>query len=142
MLDTLQGSGLSRSKSRGVGISSAQSIRLFLVVVVLCINGISSGQNYLTSTGTPAFAAPESAEYGFVDASNGNLHLELPIGSYPQSGSNRPATILFTYDANNLWTVMTTGGPAPYWNPAVFASWTVQHLYGTNTSAADRSQTN
>src|SRR6266478_682217 len=142
MLDRSQKFGRSSKESRGVGSYFDQSNRLFLLVVLLCMSSVSSAQNYLTSTGTPAFAAPEPAEYGFVDASSGNLHLELPIGSYPQRGTNRPARIEFTYDANKLWSVMTTGGPAPYWNPAVFAAWTVQHLYGTNTSAADGSQTN
>ena len=78
MLDNSQKSGHSSDQSRVEGSFLGQSCRLLLAIAFLFLGGISSAQNYLTSTGTPAFAAPEPAEYGFVDASNGNLHLELP----------------------------------------------------------------
>src|SRR5258708_13614954 len=137
MLDRSQKSGRSSKEFRDVGSSFGQSNRLFLLVLLLCMNGISSGQNYLTRTGTPAFAAPEPAEFGFVDASNGNLDLELPIGSYPQRGTHRPATIDFIYNANKLWTIQTTGGPAPFWNPDVSGAWTVLQLNGILSFAVD-----
>src|SRR6266478_9379738 len=137
MLDRSQKFGRSSKESRGVGSYFDQSNRLFLLVVLLCMSSVSSAQNYLTSTGTPAFAAPEPAEYGFVDASSGNLHLELPIGSYPQRGTNRPARIEFTSGANKLWSVMTTGGPAPYWNADTLGAWSVLQLEGTLTGSAD-----
>ena len=141
MLDNSQKSGHS-IESRVVDSFFGQSKRLLLAFGFLFLGGISSAQNYLTSTGTPAFAAPEPAEYGFVDASNGNLHLELPIGAYPQRGTNKPQKVLITYDANNLWTVQTTGGPAPFWNPQIEGAWTIQHLYGTMTYAPDGSAVN
>ena len=141
MLDNSQRSGHS-IESRVVDSFFGQSKRLLLAFGFLFLGGISSAQNYLTSTGTPAFAAPEPAEYGFVDASNGNLHLELPIGAYPQRGTNKPQKVLITYDANNLWTVQTTGGPAPFWNPQIEGAWTIQHLYGTMTYAPDGSAVN
>src|SRR6266849_4193149 len=142
MLNRLRKSCRLIRELRGGASSFGRSNHFVLLVVLLCMNGICAGQNYLTSTGTPAFAAPEPAEYGFVDASNGNLHLELPLGSYPQRGTNKPQVVLFTYDANKLWTIQTTGGPAPFWNPDVLGAWTLQHLYGTLTSAADGTQVN
>ena len=137
MLDNFQKSGRSNIESQGVDILVGQSRCLLLAIAFLFLGGISSAQNYLTSTGTPAFAAPEPAEYGFVDSSNGNLHLELPVGSYQQRGTNRPAQILLTYDANKLWTIQTTGGPAPFWNNDVEGAWTAQPLYGTLQTVAD-----
>ena len=76
--------------------------------------GPASGQNYLTSTGMPTFSTPEPVELGFVDASSGNLHLSLPLGSYPQrAGQSQPVTL--EYDSN-IWEV-TPGGGTPTWAP-------------------------
>ena len=82
------------------------------LIVVSCLSGVALAQNYLTSTGTPAFSTPEPAEYGFIDTANGNLHLQIPLGSYPQRGSSKPEPVLFTYEANNVWAI---AGVNPYW---------------------------
>lgn len=64
-------------------------------------------QSYLTSTGSPSFAAPYPAEMGTVDAASGNLHLEIPLGSFSQrrAGALVPK---FVYDSH-IWTVPTDG---------------------------------
>ena len=66
----------------------------------------ASAQDYLTSTGAPQFAAPFPAEDGSVDAASGNLHLEIPLGSFPQRGGTvlRPR---FMYDSHNVWAITT-----------------------------------
>jgi RHS repeat-associated protein len=114
------------------------------LIIFLCMSAAALGQNYLTSTGTPPFAAPESTEFGFVDASNGNLHIEIPLGSYPQRGSKEPQRILFVYDANKLWTVRSSG--FSYWSPDPWGAWSVhdatQPLTGSSTEALDGTGSN
>ena len=91
-------------------------------IIIVGLTVLSFAQDYLTSTGTPPFSAPERVEYGFVDASNGNLHIEIPMGSYPQRGSGKPEMIRFTYDANKLWTIVTSGGVS-YWANDLWGGW-------------------
>jgi hypothetical protein len=51
---------------------------------------VLQAQNYLTSTGTPSFAAPYPVEMGRVDAASGNLHLEIPWALFPNAEAVPP----------------------------------------------------
>jgi RHS repeat-associated protein len=97
----------------------ASRFALWVLIALLCIIGpfgtVLQAQNYLTSSGTPGFAAPYPVEMGFVDAASGNLHLEIPLGSYPQRGTSAPLVPKLTYDSH-IWTVPTDG---------VSAVWTI-----------------
>jgi len=85
--------------------------------------GTASAQNYLTNGGEPTFSAPEPVELGFTDAANGQLHLEIGLGAFPQRGSNKPLTIRLVYNSNiwkiggiagsYSWQVISTSDP-PY----------------------------
>jgi len=71
---------------------------------------VSRAQTYLQSTGTPTFTTALPIEDGFINASNGNLHLTIPVETLPQRGG-RPLQIMFAYDSamwepgpyNNAW---------------------------------------
>src|SRR2546427_9537946 len=89
---------------------------LFLFLFIICLASYAQAQNYLTSTGTPPFSAPELVEYGFTDAANGNLHLEIPAGSYPQRGTQQPQLVRLVYDSNKLWGTAIVG-TALTWTP-------------------------
>jgi RHS repeat-associated protein len=96
----------------------------WVIVLALCVIGpfcdVLTAQNYLTSTGVSGFSAPYPAEMGTVDASSGNLHLEIPLGSFPQRGGGTLAPKLI-YDSH-IWTFPTDG---------VSKVWTTQgQLYG------------
>ena len=105
------------------------------------------GQNYLTATGSPSFGTPLPVALGTVDASTGNLHLSIPLGSYPQRGTNQPEPVTLEYDSN-IWTVGLVGyvptwvpdnGPAMWSNGGWFFSFLAQTLtqsqgYVTNYS--------
>lgn len=94
---------------RRFGISSA-------ILCLLALTSPASGQNYLTSTGEPNFSTPQPVGLGFVDASNGNLHLTIPLGSsYPQRGNGKPVPVVLQYDSN-IWAV-NTAGTTPAWAP-------------------------
>jgi RHS repeat-associated protein len=80
-----------------------------IVVVLLLAAALArpaTAQNYLTSTGDPSFSAPIPVELGTVDAASGNLHLSIPLGSFPQRGTGQPETISLEYDSS-IWTPYT-----------------------------------
>ncbi len=60
------------------------------------------GQSYLQSTGVPSFTTQIPVENGWIDASNGRLHLEIPLGSFPQR-AGRTDNVALVYDSN-IWT--------------------------------------
>ena len=66
------------------------------------------GQTYLQSYGGPTFSNQIPVENGYIDASNGRLHLEIPLSSAPQRGLSQLKTVLM-YDSN-IWT--------SYWQPS------------------------
>lgn len=78
------------------------------LIILVGSSHVAEGQNYLTSTGTPSFAAPEPVELGIVDTSNGGLHLSIPLGSYSQRGTGQPQAISLEYDSN-IWAPVVDG---------------------------------
>jgi hypothetical protein len=77
-------------------------VALFIVGPLLA--GLQA-QNYLTNTGTPSFATPYPVAMGSVDAASGNLHLEIPLGSFPQRGGSN-ANVKLAYDSH-IWEIST-----------------------------------
>ena len=73
----------------------AWAASLFLVTV------FAHAQDYLLQTGAPTFTTAEPVEMGFINASNGNLHLEIPLASPPQRGRLRYGAKL-VYDSR-IW---------------------------------------
>jgi RHS repeat-associated protein len=67
-------------------------------------------QNYLGQTGAPTFTTALPVELGFLNAANGNLHLTVPLGSFPQRGS-LPFASGLVYDSS-IW--LNTGSS---WQP-------------------------
>jgi hypothetical protein len=98
-----------------------------IVGIVFCLVGSSL---FAQSTGMPRFAAPEPVELGFVDAATGNLHLSIPLGSYPQRGGNQQSIDL-EYDSS-FWAPHVSGGTVT-WNPQNgpgqgLGGWYLSHL--------------
>jgi RHS repeat-associated protein len=71
------------------------------------VHPILHAQNYLTMTGVSSSTLPYPAEMGTIDAANGDLHLEIPLGSFPQR-ANSPLVPKLVYDSH-IWTVPTDG---------------------------------
>ncbi len=79
--------------------------RIFLVALAWLLGpsvALVRGQTYLQSVGSPTFSTNLPIENGYIDASNGRLHLEVPMGSYPQRGG-RQYTVGLVYDSA-IWT--------------------------------------
>ncbi len=83
--------------------------------VILASVAVDYGQtNYLLQTGSPTFTAAEPVELGFVNAANGNLHIEIPIAAMPQRGGIA-YTAKFVYDSR-IWQVVNNGS-SQSWQP-------------------------
>ena len=54
-----------------------------LGATALCQNS----QSYLNDTGSPSYSITIPVENGYIDISNGNLHMEFPLATHPQRGS-------------------------------------------------------
>jgi RHS repeat-associated protein len=77
-----------------------------------------AAQTYLENVGVPAFTTNIPVENGAINASNGNLHLEIPLGTFPQRGGRRDSVVLM-YDSA-IWAQGYTWSPsnittAPGW---------------------------
>jgi RHS repeat-associated protein len=91
-----------------------------LLGIVGLLSAPLKSQSYLTSTGSPGFAAPYPAEMGMVDAASGNLHLEIPLATFSQRATGALVPKLI-YDSH-IWTTKPSGE---------VAVWTTQgSLYG------------
>jgi hypothetical protein len=55
--------------------------------VLLCCATVARGQGYLLQAGAPSFTTAEPVELGYLDLSNSDLHLEVPLASPGQRGS-------------------------------------------------------
>ena len=75
---------------------------------------------YLSETGVPSFTTALPVELGFLNASNGNAHLTVPIGSFPQRGKV-PFAAGLVYDSS-IWQIVNNGSAS--WQPTnVGGSW-------------------
>jgi RHS repeat-associated protein len=70
-------------------------------LIVVCLFQPALAQDYSQAIGMPTFTTAEPVELGFVNAANGNLHLEIPVASFPQRGA-KPLTYKLVYDSR-IW---------------------------------------
>ena len=94
--------------------------RLFLAAVVLLVATASFGQqSFMDEPGIPAFTTSFPVEHGFINLANGNLHIEIPIASYPQRGNISALHARLVYDSR-FWTVRSDPvTSAQSWVPSV-----------------------
>jgi RHS repeat-associated protein len=128
---TLEGQAPSEVASRFPGHR-----RLFKLIAFALLLGptaaIVRGQTYLQSSGVPAFTTKLPIENGWIDASNGRLHLEIPLGSFPQRGLP-PYNIVLMYDSN-IWTHAGTSSWQPTnastgWRAVSSGSGSINYFY-------------
>src|SRR5258708_7299305 len=76
--------------------------RVFLFLSIsFAVSGAAFAQGYLTQIGVPAFTTALPVEQGFINVPNGNLHLQIEFGSFPERGS-RPLVAGLVYDSR-IW---------------------------------------
>jgi len=71
-----------------------------------------AAQNYLYGTGNPVWGINIPIENGFINVANGNVHMEIPIGSQPQRGG-LPLTETLVYDSR-IWQIVDTGSSVSF----------------------------
>src|SRR5690348_2930037 len=89
----------------------------FILSMLLCLvigAQVCEAQTFLTEQSQRIATAPEPTELGYVESANGTLHLEVPLGSFPQRNSGATLDYRLIYD-NSFWIV----GPAGKWTPRV-----------------------
>jgi hypothetical protein len=99
------------------------AIRVIFLISFCCLVPITSlAQAYLTQVGNTPFSTRVPVEMGYYDASTGNLHLEIPLGSWPARGSHG-LTAALVYDSR-IWFIGTPGG-VKTWQPTnlPFTNW-------------------
>lgn len=113
--------------------------RLLLQILVLgivtstCIS--ARAQDYINGTGAPTFTTSLPVELGFVNVSNGNLHLEIPIASPAQRG---PLAVneRLVYDSR-IWSIVDNG-TSKVWQPNTQnGAWRFTHAVKTGTVTYD-----
>lgn len=104
--------------------------RSFLFGVVLAVGALgcspfASAQNYVYATGSPNWGMQIPVESGFINVSNGNVHLEIPIATQPQRG-RLTLNERLVYDSR-IWQIVPSGSSyqwEPTNVPSSSAGWT------------------
>jgi RHS repeat-associated protein len=115
--------GNSNEGKHYVSRRSAFSLVACCVFAVVTLQHVAWSQDYLAQTGHPTFATTEPVELGYINSANGNLHLEIPLGSFPQRG-NKSLSFKLVYDSriwapnNPAWTPTNVSGPWSGWRLA------------------------
>jgi RHS repeat-associated protein len=136
--------------------SSAKRV-LAIVAFAIFVTGMAGAQSYtndyLDRLGRPEFAVNQQVESGTIDIANGNLHLDIPMGTIIERGGKKFSLTLtydsrvygvlfnpsqFWYPANVVgsdggWRVVMTAGPDPYYCQPFVGG----RCLGTSFSASD-----
>lgn len=93
------------------------------ILAVLCGPTVTrvGAQGYLTNIGVPTYTTSVPVESGSVDLQNGDLHLSIPIGSFPQR-AGRTLNYAFVYDSS-IWHTPSGWQPTNVPNATGGASW-------------------
>jgi RHS repeat-associated protein len=94
----------------------ARTARPATALIFTCLFGLTAVRltaqtDALQDVGIYPFTEQLPVEVGFINAVNGDLHLEIPLGAFTQRGSN-PFTAVLTYDSA-IWSQLS----CCYWEP-------------------------
>jgi YD repeat-containing protein len=88
-----------------------RTLYVFLLIISLitaiAVTRADAQNNYLYGTGNPTWGVNIPIENGFINVANGNVHIEIPIGSEPQRGSTSLTESLI-YDSRT-WQIVSSG---------------------------------
>jgi RHS repeat-associated protein len=81
-----------------------------VLAAAMLVFAMPAHAQYTTSTGMPTFTTAIPVEMGFTNVANGNLHLEIPLASFPQRGS-------LTYNARLVYDSLIWKIDSNAWKP-------------------------
>lgn len=89
---------------------------LLVIPILLALTGTGMAQGYLYGIGTPSYSTAFPIENGFINISNGNIHLEISLGNaLPQRGTLTAPNKL-VYDGR-IWKIVPDGSGNYSWQP-------------------------
>src|SRR5215467_8864394 len=100
----------SRSSSGEVQMKLMQYLFAVVLAVFLFASPSFGQQSFMDEPGIPAFTTSFPIEHGFINLANGNLHIEIPIASYPQRSNIEARHVRLVYDS---WFWIVNPGPFP-----------------------------
>lgn len=83
------------------------SLLIIPLIAAISTTCADAQNNYLYGTGNPTWGVNIPIENGFINVANGNVHIEIPIGSEPQRGG-MSYTESVIYDSR-IWQIVNTG---------------------------------
>jgi hypothetical protein len=90
-----------------------------ILIAAFCALGPATlplkAQDYMTEQYDRVPTDPATADLGYVEQADGTLHIEIPLGSFPQRASSRPFDVKVVYDSSGLW----VNNGANYWMPGL-----------------------
>jgi hypothetical protein len=96
---------------------------------------VALAQDYLGKVGFPAFSTNQPVQDGVINVANGNLHIEIQVGNFPQR--RLPGlSEKFVYDSRS-WKIINTG-TSEYWSSS--GGWSYSNGYAQ--ARANYTQTN
>src|ERR1700733_1574298 len=105
-------------------------------LIALTASRPALAQSYLYGYGSYPWTTPLPVPGGYVDAANGNLHIEIPIASIPPRG-HVPFVAKLVYDSH-IWQQVTSGSSTS-WQPTnvvntPWSGWRLSTSAGTGTN--------
>lgn len=82
----------------------------FAATVPLC-----RAQDYVYDTGNPNYGVQYPVPDGYINVTNGNVHLTIPLGTFKQRGKLPPIRISLEYDSR-IWQIVDNSGTYS-WQP-------------------------
>ncbi len=90
-------------------VSKSIPLRSLFALTILGLVGAAvawAQSSYMDEPGIPAFTTAFPVEHGFISLNNGNLHIEIPVATYPQRGNIKALHARLVYDSR-FWSVGT-----------------------------------
>lgn len=91
---------------------------------VLFIALFANAQQSYGNPGTPANGISVPVSFGFINANNGNLHLEIPLVTKPTRGAV-PFNAKLVYDSSSIY-VVSNGAWVPATGTNIYGGWTLR----------------
>ncbi len=74
-----------------------------MAVLTACVAPMrATAQSYINDIGAPTYATTIPVDNGFINLSNGNLHLEIPLSAPTQRGGILSVAQTLVYDSR-IW---------------------------------------
>jgi RHS repeat-associated protein len=105
-------------------MKTLRSVLILAVIITSALSSMMFAQDYIYATGNPTFGVNIPLENGFIDVSNGEVHLEITLAAHAQRGSLQLSEQL-VYDSR-IWKIVANGssyGWQPTNVPNSMAGW-------------------